>query len=144
MTANGVDVASDRPSPEAIEHEIARTRERMVVHLDALGHKLSPDHLKQHAKEVIVEKAQETRSRALEFVGRHPAPTAGAGLGAAWLVLGKRRRRKNPIGPARTGFGRLMHDHPLAFALVAALVGLALGTMVPDTRPAGSWSRGRA
>lgn len=133
MTAYGVDAAADQPSPEAIEHEIARTRERMVVHLDALGHKLSTDHLKQHAKEAIVDKVQVTRSKALDFAARYPVPTAGAGLGAAWLAFGKRRRRERTAGNSRTGFGRLMHDHPLAFALVAVVVGLALGTMVPDT-----------
>ena len=132
MTAYGVDAQANRQSPEAIEHEIARTRERMVVHLDALGHKLSPDHLKQQAKEKIVEKAQETRSRALEFATRHPVPAAGAGLGTALLVLMKRRRRQATVARGRKGFGRLMHEHPLAFALVAATVGLALGTMASD------------
>jgi len=135
MTAYGVDAQANRQSPEAIEHEIARTRERMVVHLDALGHKLSPDHLKHQAKEKIVEKAQETRSRALDFASRHPVPAAGAGLGTALLVLMKRRRREATVARGRggrKGFGRLMHEHPLAFALIAATVGLALGTMASD------------
>jgi ElaB/YqjD/DUF883 family membrane-anchored ribosome-binding protein len=138
MTAYGVDAQVDRQSPEAIEHEIARTRERMVVHLDALGHKLSPDHLKQQAREAIVERAQATRSKALDFASRHPVPAAGAGLGTALLFLMKRRRRNATVARGRNGFARFMHEHPLAFALVAATVGLALGTMASDaelTRP---------
>jgi ElaB/YqjD/DUF883 family membrane-anchored ribosome-binding protein len=129
MTAYG-DVRTDGRSPEAIEHEIARTRERMSVHLDALGHKLSPDHLKHQARQAIVEKVRETGSKALDLVGRHPLPTAAAGLGAAGLVV---RRTRGPRAAAvrRSGFGRLLHEHPLAFAVVAAVVGLALGTLVP-------------
>ena len=132
MTAHGVDAQANRQSPEAIEHEIARTRERMVVHLDALGHKLSPGHLKQQAKEAIVDKAQATRSKALGLASRHPVPAAGAGLGTALLFLMKRRRRQGTAARGRKGFGRLLNEHPLAFALVAAMVGLAFGTMASN------------
>jgi hypothetical protein len=131
MTAYG-EVRSDGRSPEAIEHEIARTRERMTVHLDALGHKLSPDHLKHQARQAIVEKLRETGSKALDLAGRHPLPTAAAGLGAASLAVRGMRGTRDTAVRGRSGFGRLLHRHPLAFAVVAAVVGLALGTLVPE------------
>jgi hypothetical protein len=137
MTAYG-DVRVDGRSPEAIEHEIARTRERMSVHLDALGHKLSPDHLKHQARQAIVEKLRGTASKALDLAGRHPLPTTAAGLGAASLVVRGARGPRVTTARGRSGFGRLLHEHPLAVAVVAALVGLALGTLVPEagqTRP---------
>jgi len=112
----------ERPA-EAIEHDIARTRERMSVHLDALGHKLSPEHLKQRTRQAILGKAQETNSRVLAFVRRHRVPLAAAAVGTAVVTLRSGRRA--------VGRG-LAHRHPLGFALVAGVVGLALGVMAPD------------
>jgi hypothetical protein len=131
MTAYS-EVWSDGRSPEAIEHEIARTRERMGVHLDALGHKLSPDHLKHQARQAIVERVREAGSRALDLAGRHPLPTAVAGLGTASLVVRGTRGSRATGVRGRSGFGRLLHEHPLVFAVVAAVVSLALGTLVPE------------
>ena len=53
------DLAADQRSPEEIEWEIERTRERMSSNIDALGDRLSRDHLKQQAKEAIAEKAHD-------------------------------------------------------------------------------------
>lgn len=113
----------DERPPEAIEHDIARTRERMSVHLDALGHKLSPERLKQRTRQALIGKAQETNSRVLDFVRRHPVPLAAAAVSAGALTLWNRRR----------GGGRsLAHRHPLGLALVTGVVGLALGVLAPD------------
>jgi hypothetical protein len=139
MTAYG-DVRVDGRTPEAIEREIARTRERMSVHLDALGHKLSPDHLKHQAREAIVEKVRATGSKALDLASRHPLPTTAAGLGAAALVVRGARGPRAGAVRGRSGFGRLLHDHPLAFAVVAAVVGLALGTLVPEAGQSRPWT----
>jgi len=71
----------------------------------------------------ILGKAQETNSRVLAFVRRHRVPLAAAAVGTAVLTLRSGRRA--------VGRG-LAHRHPLGFALVAGVVGLALGVMAPD------------
>jgi ElaB/YqjD/DUF883 family membrane-anchored ribosome-binding protein len=131
------DLASDTRSPEEIEREIERTRERMSSNIDVLGEKLSPDHLKQQAKDAIVEKAQnivadvgdqarETGTRVIDFIIENPLPVAAASLGAIWLfslrrgnqrqVSGDRMARFAYTGPERRepggapGLGRRLAD----------------------------------
>lgn len=41
------DATADERSPQEIESEIERTRERMSSNIDELGERLRPDHLKQ-------------------------------------------------------------------------------------------------
>ena len=209
--------ASDEQSPERIENEIQRTRDRMSSNIDELGDRLSPENLKQQAKEAISEKAgevvagvgdqaREAGSQMLEFIARNPLPVAAAGLGAIWLftlrkgnrseVSGNRMAKFAYTGPerrlpgersalarrladradtmrqsvsdtiteagekagelkdrvqeragelgeaareragdARGGFERMMRDNPLAVAGGAALIGLALGMLLPETEP---------
>jgi ElaB/YqjD/DUF883 family membrane-anchored ribosome-binding protein len=208
---------SDDRSPLEIEHEIERTRERMSGNIDELGDRLSPENLKQQAKEAISEKAQDmvasvgdqarqTGSRALDFITQNPLPVAAVGLGAIWLftlrrgdrsqVSGDRMARFSYTGPerreangrpglgrrladqagsmrhavsdavsdagekagelkervqeragelggqareraraARGGLKHMMQDSPLAIAVGAAVVGLALGLLLPETEP---------
>ena len=207
--------ASDDQSPEQIEHEIQRTRDRMSSNIDELGDRLSPENLKQQAKEALSEKAgevvagvgdqaREAGSQMLEFIARNPLPVAAAGLGAIWLftlrkgnrseVSGNRMAKFAYTGPerrlpgerpafarrladraentrqsvsdtiseagekaselkervqeragelgeaareragdARSGLERMMRDNPLAVAGGAALIGLALGMLLPET-----------
>ena len=91
------DLAADARSPQEIEFEIERTRERMSNNIDALGDKLSPDNLKQQAKDAIAGKAQDvvanvgdqarqTGSRVMDFITENPLPVAAVTLGAIWLV----------------------------------------------------------
>jgi len=193
---------SDERSPEQIEIEIQRTRNRMSSNVDELGDRLSPDNLKQQAKEAISEKAQdvvtavgdqarETSTRMVDFITRNPLPVAAVGLGAIWLftlrqgnrsaVSGDRMARFAYTGPerrepksrpgvgrrfrdraasvrqglsdtasdmgeragelkerardARGGLERMMNDNPLAVAGGAAIIGLALGLLLPETEP---------
>jgi len=208
---------SDERSPEQIEIEIQRTRNRMSSNVDELGDRLSPDNLKQQAKEAISEKAQdavtavgdkarETGTRMVDFITRNPLPVAAVGLGAIWLFtlrqgnrsavsgdrmarfaytgperrepngrpgLGRRiadradsvrqalsdtvsdvgegagelkervRERAGELGhaarergrDARGGLERMMTDNPLAIAGGAAIIGLALGLLLPETDP---------
>ena len=211
------DLAGDERSPQEIEREIERTRERMSNNIDALGDKLSPDHLKQQAKEAIAEKAhdvvsnvgdqaRQTGSRLVDFISENPLPVAAVGLGAIWLftlrkgsrsdVSGDRMARFAYTGPerrgpdgrpslgrrladqvdsvrhtvgdaasqageragelkervqeragelsraarergrdARGGLQAMMRDNPLAVAAAAAVIGLALGMLLPETEP---------
>lgn len=204
-------------SPEQIERDIERTRERMSSNIDALGERLSPDNLKQQAKDAIAGKAQdvvsnvgdqarETGSRVIDFITENPLPVAAVTLGAIWLfsmrkgnareVSGDRMARFAYTGPerrepngrpslgrrfmdrtssmrdtvsekahaaseragelkhdleeragelgtsarvrardARSGLERMMHENPLAIAAGAAVIGLALGMLVPETEP---------
>jgi ElaB/YqjD/DUF883 family membrane-anchored ribosome-binding protein len=199
------DPGVDERSPEEIEREIERTRERMSNNIDALGDKLSPDNLKQQAKDAISGKAQDvvsnvgdqarvTGSRMLDFITENPLPVAAVSLGAIWLftmrkgsrseVSGDRMARFAYTGPerrepdgrpelgrrlvdraasqagervgelkerageikervqerakerardARGGIERMMQDNPLAVAAGAAVIGLALGMLLPET-----------
>jgi hypothetical protein len=131
-THGGGDTSAAEVSPVEIEREIERTRERMGVHLDQLGQKLSSDHLKHHAKEVISGKARRTGTRLYEFVRGHPIPVAAAGLGAVLVAVRNRRRQGTAVGLRRHASGGLTHEHPLALTLVAGVVGVALGIMAPD------------
>ena len=211
------DLGVDERSPEEIEREIERTRERMSNNIDALGDKLSPENLKQQAKDAISGKAQDvvsnvgdqarvTGSRVLDFITENPLPVAAVSLGAIWLftmrkgsrseVSGDRMARFAYTGPerrqpdGRPGLGRrmvdraasvrhtvedtashagervgelkdrvgeragelgqaarararsatsglehMMDENPLLLAAGAAVVGLALGMLLPETDP---------
>ena len=96
-------------SPAQIESDIEKTRERMTEDIDAIGEKLSPEHLKQRAreavtdaKEAVVEKVQEATgevgrkarqmgSGLMDLVRENPLPAAVAGVSLYWLFS----RRKN-------------------------------------------------
>ena len=211
------DLLPDERSPQEIEQEIERTRERMSNNIDALGDKLSPDNLKQQAKDAIAGKARDvaanvgdqarrTGSRALDFITENPLPVAAVTLGAIWLVTMRRGsqgavsgdrmarfaytgpERRESDGPARLGrrlidraesvrqsvgekahfasqragelthelqeragelggsakesarharggLQRMMQENPLALAAGAAVIGLALGMLLPETEP---------
>ena len=89
-------------TPDEIEREIEQTRGRMGRDIDELGQRLSPQNLKEQAKEAITEKAQEvadklgaqaryTRSRVVNFIQENPSLVAAMGLGAVWLVQQRNR-----------------------------------------------------
>jgi ElaB/YqjD/DUF883 family membrane-anchored ribosome-binding protein len=127
-------MSEDRDVTE-IEREIQRTRARMGRDIDALGEKLSPQSLKQQARDAVAEKAQDvvsnvgqqarrTGSRLVEFVRENPLPVAAVGLGVTWLftlrtrseVSGDRMARFAYTGPERraldgqTSLGRRLAD----------------------------------
>jgi len=191
-----------RQEPEEIQRDIERTRERMSSNIDELGDRLSPDNLKNQAREAISGKAQDvvsnvgdqarqTGSRVVDFITQNPLPVAAVSLGAIWLfslrnrseVSGDRMARFAYTGPERRepdgrpslgrrladraehmkekvsdatshageraseragelkerareasgGFERMMQDNPLAVAVGAAVIGVALGLLLPET-----------
>jgi hypothetical protein len=102
------EIATLDPTPQELEHEIERTRERMSSNIDALGEKLRPDNLKQHAREAIAEKAQAvagrvgdqarvTGFRILDFITDHPLPVAAACVGVISLLLLRRQGRRRVL-----------------------------------------------
>jgi ElaB/YqjD/DUF883 family membrane-anchored ribosome-binding protein len=111
----GNDLTLDERSPQEIEHEIERTRERMSSNIDALGERLSPDNLKQQAKEAIAGKAQDmvanvgdharqTGSRMIDFITENPLPVAAVSLGAIWLFSMRRGSRSEVSGDRMARF----------------------------------------
>jgi hypothetical protein len=110
------DIASNQLSPQEIEHEIERTRERMSSNIDALEQKLSPRNLKRQAKVALAGKAQHvaanagdraraTGARILDLMGDRLWPVAAIGLGSI-LLLALRARGRRKV--ARRSAGRRM------------------------------------
>jgi ElaB/YqjD/DUF883 family membrane-anchored ribosome-binding protein len=201
---------SDR-SPEEIEREIERTRDRMSRNIDELGDRLSPSNLKEEAKSAIKdaaqgavsnvgEQARRTSSRLVEVIRENPLPVIAVGAGVTWLltqrsrsdVSGDRMARYAYTGPERrqshgikgqvshvvsgvkdsvseaaggvanragefkeqagerigdwgnqarwrtqrlkTNLEHTAEENPLALAIGAAVVGLALGMLLPGTQ----------
>ncbi|HXE58452.1 MAG TPA: DUF3618 domain-containing protein [Gemmatimonadales bacterium] len=102
-----VDVAGEagEKSPAEIEAEIEQTRQRMSENIEAIGQKLSPEHLKQQAKDALSdageavtesmrgaasavgERAREFGESAVEVIRRNPIPAAAVGIALAWLLM---------------------------------------------------------
>ena len=111
------EIATLDRTPQELEHEIERTRERMSSNIDALGEKLRPDNLKHQAKEAIAEKAQAvadrvgdqarlTSFRILDFITDHPLPVAAAGLGVISLFVLRKRGRRRTLRARRARLAR--------------------------------------
>ena len=111
--------------PRELEAEIAETRDAISARLNAIGEKLSPEHIKEEAKDLIeeakeaaVDKLREVKDSAFETVNEtvqevgDRARRAGAatygyarsnaiplgliGLGVGLLIMGSNRRRRGP------------------------------------------------
>lgn len=85
----------ERAEIERTRAEIERTRADMGETVDAIQQRLSPDNLKEQAKdrvkEATVGKAQGVGSTIVETVRANPLPAALTGLGVGWLVMSARR-----------------------------------------------------
>jgi ElaB/YqjD/DUF883 family membrane-anchored ribosome-binding protein len=92
-----------------IEYEIEQTRADMSETIDAIQQQLSPDHLKEQAREMVrdatIGKAQDmvsnagesakaTGSSMVEMIKQNPVPAALAGIGLGWLWM-KRPKQDN-------------------------------------------------
>jgi len=80
---------------ERTRAEIERTRADMGETVDAIQQRLSPENLKEQAKdrvkEVTVGKVQGAGSAIVETVRANPLPAALTGLGLGWLIMSARR-----------------------------------------------------
>jgi hypothetical protein len=117
------DATADERSPQQIEFEIERTRDRMSSNIDELGERLRPDNLKQQAKDAIATKAQDvvanvgdqarrTGGRMIDYITERPLPIAAVGLGAIGLFVFKKRTLLAVVGGAAVGvvLGRLLTE----------------------------------
>ena len=105
----GFDPATDSFEPDAITPdpaldievevtrvEIERTRAGMSETVDAIQERLSPENLKEQAKdrvkEATVGKAQEAGSGIVDTIRQNPLPAALTGIGLGWLFVNARKQ----------------------------------------------------
>ncbi len=85
----------ERAEIERTRTEIERTRADMSETVDAIQERLSPENLKEQAKdrvkEATVGRAQEAGSGIMETIRANPLPAALTGIGLAWLLVSARR-----------------------------------------------------
>jgi ElaB/YqjD/DUF883 family membrane-anchored ribosome-binding protein len=88
-------------TPEEIQADIERTRERMSRGIDALGEKLNPQALKEQAQTALSDaahgavqnvrgRAREKGTRFIEMIRDNPIPAAALGVGVTWLLTRNR------------------------------------------------------
>ncbi len=78
-------------SPRQIERDIDATRSEMSETLDELGNRLDPSHLKEEAKDQVMDflhgPAADVGGSIMETVKQHPVPALAAALSIGWLVV---------------------------------------------------------
>lgn len=98
------------PDPTRVEiertrAEIERTRADMSETVDAIQGRLSPENLKEQAKdrvkEATVGRAQEAGSGIVETIKENPWPVALTGVGLGWLLTSARRQRAERLRLSR-------------------------------------------
>jgi len=81
---------------EVTRVEIERTRADMSETVDAIQERLSPENLKEQAKdrvkEATVGKAQQAGSGIMDTIRQNPLPAALTGIGLGWLIMNARRQ----------------------------------------------------
>ena len=85
---------------EVTRVEIERTRADMSETVDAIQERLSPQNLKEQAKdrvkEATVGRAREARSGVVETIKANPMPAALTGIGLGWLLMSARQQGSAP------------------------------------------------
>ena len=93
--AVGDETDETRAEIERTRAEIERTRADMSETVDAIQERLSPENLKEQAKdrvrEATVGRAQEAGSGVVDTIRQNPVPAALAGIGLGWLFVSSRR-----------------------------------------------------
>jgi ElaB/YqjD/DUF883 family membrane-anchored ribosome-binding protein len=101
--ATGGGAVVGEPDPTHVEMErtraeIVRTRADMSETVDAIQGRLSPENLKEQAKdrvkEATVGRAQEAGSGIVETIRANPVPAALTGIGLGWLLMSARRQQE--------------------------------------------------
>jgi ElaB/YqjD/DUF883 family membrane-anchored ribosome-binding protein len=113
--STGGGAVAGEPDPTNVEiertrAEIVRTRADMSETVDAIQGRLSPENLKEQAKdrvkEATVGKAQEAGSGIVETIRANPVPAALTGLGLGWLLMSARRQQDEHARLRRTPYGQ--------------------------------------
>jgi hypothetical protein len=115
---NPVDPSHKDPTkkdPDAIEAEIAETRNAISERLNAIGDKLSPEHIKEEArdlmeeaKEAAVEKLREVKENALESVNETMHEVGDRARRAGVATYDYARTNAIPLGLIGLGVGLLL------------------------------------
>jgi ElaB/YqjD/DUF883 family membrane-anchored ribosome-binding protein len=104
---------TSRVEIERTRAEIERTRADMSETVDAIQDRLSPESLKEQAKdrvkEATVGKAQEAGSGIMGTIRANPLPAALTGIGLGWLFMNARRQSS---AQGRYGAGVYTYDYP--------------------------------
>jgi ElaB/YqjD/DUF883 family membrane-anchored ribosome-binding protein len=117
--AEKTDITKETP-PETIRHDIERTREELSGTVNEIRDRLTPGHLKEHAKESFRETAaeragrvkdaasrmgqnlgqaaKETGSTFMASVRNNPVPLGMIGAGIAWLLFNRTRNGARMAG----------------------------------------------
>jgi ElaB/YqjD/DUF883 family membrane-anchored ribosome-binding protein len=105
----------ERAEIERTRAEIERTRADMSETVDAIQERLSPENLKEQAKdrvrEATVGRAQEAGSGIVETIRANPLPAALTGIGLGWLFVSARR---SSSAQPRYRDSAYAYDHPTA------------------------------
>ena len=95
-TDPGLNTEAEVDEIEVTRIEIERTRAGMSETVDAIQERLSPENLKEQAKdrvkEATVGKAQEAGSGIVDTVKANPLPAALTGIGLGWLLVNARKQ----------------------------------------------------
>ena len=93
------DVDAERVEIDRTRAEIERTRADMGETVDAIQQRLSPENLKEQAKDRVmgatVGRAQEAGSGIMETIRANPVPAALTGIGLTWLFASARRSQSS-------------------------------------------------
>lgn len=110
---------ANRVEIERTRTEIELTRADMSDTVDEIQNRLSPENLKEQAKdrvkEATVGKAQEAGSGIVETIRQNPLPAALTGIGLGWLLVNARKQ-----SPERPRYRDEVHyppdgDYPAAY-----------------------------
>ena len=108
----------DRDDIDRTRAEIERTRADMGETVDAIQQRLSPENLKEQAKDRVmgatVGRAQEAGSGIIETIRANPVPAALTGIGLTWLFASARSQSS---GRSRYYRGRTYdaYDYPPSY-----------------------------
>ncbi len=107
----------ERAEIERTRAEIERTRADMSETVDAIQERLSPENLKEQAKDRVkdatVGRAQEAGSGIIGTIRSNPVPAALSGIGLGWLLLSTRRQRAEETRLRRRPY--YPYDYPPAY-----------------------------
>jgi ElaB/YqjD/DUF883 family membrane-anchored ribosome-binding protein len=101
LAATALDEAdANRVEIERTRAEIERTRADMSETVDAIQERLSPENLKEQAKDRVkdatVGKAKGAGNSVVETIKENPLPAALTGLGIGWILAKARQRSTSP------------------------------------------------